>query len=124
MLEKLAVAILLAGQQNILANYWHLPPDTYNYLLSVGFSDSEFQAELQMFEIICADPNAHDPLWDPVDRPTERGEFLGETILDANGAFLNTGAPTHLDPSTGGFHTPDVTIVHESLQELCDYVFW
>ena len=42
-------------------------------------------------------------------------------MLDANGDFMNTCAPTRQDPSTGGFSTPDVTIVHESLQELCDW---
>ena len=48
--------------------------------------------------------------------------------MDADGAFLNTGAPTRQDSSTGGFSTPDVTIVHETLQELndwspCDSIF-
>ena len=41
--------------------------------------------------------------------------------LDADSAFLNTGAPTHQHTSTGGISTPDVTIIHESLQELCDW---
>ena len=42
-------------------------------------------------------------------------------MLDAGSDFLNTGAPTRQCPSTGGFSTPDVTIVHESLQGLCDW---
>ena len=43
-------------------------------------------------------------------------------MLDANGAFLNTGASSRQDTSTGGFSTPDVTIVHECLQELCNWL--
>ena len=42
-------------------------------------------------------------------------------MLDADGAFLNTGAPTRQDPSTGGFSTPDVTIVHEFLHKPCNW---
>ena len=42
-------------------------------------------------------------------------------MRDTNGAFLNTGALTRQDPSTGGFSTPEVKIIHESLQELCDW---
>ena len=80
-----------------------------------------------MFEITSADLNAHDPLQDPVARPTERGEIFSETMLDTNDAILNTGAPTCQYPSIGSFYTPDVTIVHGSLQEmfkwlLCDYL--
>ena len=41
-------------------------------------------------------------------------------MFDADSAFLNTGAPTRQDPSTGGISTPDDTIVYESFQELCD----
>ena len=102
--------------KKILVNNWYLPLKTSNFLQRVGFSDSEFHTELQQ----CADLNAHNILWDPVARPTERGEFIGKAMLDANGAFLNTGAPTHQEPSTGGFSTPDVTIVNRSLQELHD----
>ena len=43
-------------------------------------------------------------------------------MLDAEGDFLNTGAPRRQDPSTGFFSTPNVTIIHKSLQELCDWL--
>ena len=42
-------------------------------------------------------------------------------ILDVNGAFLNIGASTRQDPSTGGYSAPDVIVVHESPQKLCDW---
>ena len=92
-LLKVAVAIPLPGQK-ILVNNWYLPPE--KFLQRVGFSDSEFQTNLQQFEIICPDLNAHDSLWDPDARPTERGEILGETMLKPNGAFLNTVAFTQI----------------------------
>ena len=122
MLEKLAVSIPLPGQQKSLVSNWYLPPETSNFLQWVCFSESKFQTELQQYQIICADLNAHDPLWDPIARPLERREFLGEMKLDADGAFLNTDAPTRQDPSTGSFSTQDITIVYESLQELFDWL--
>ena len=72
-LEKLAMATKNPGSQLVFF--------ITNFLQSVGFSDSEVQTELQQLEVICADLNAHDPLWDPVARPTEGGVFIGETIL-------------------------------------------
>ena len=71
--------------------------------------------------IIFADLDAHDPHWDPVARPTETGEVHRGMMLDPVGAFLNHGASTHQKPSTGGFSTPDNTILYKSLQELCDW---
>ena len=107
--------------KKILVCNWHQPPDTSNFLQMVGFSDNEFQAELQQFEIVCAYLNAHGPFLDPVVRSTERGEFFEETMLDSNGVFLITGAPTRQDNSTGGFSTPNVSIVHDCIQKLCDW---
>ena len=79
-LEKLAMASPLQGQRKIQVHNWYLSSETTNFLQSVGFSDSEVQTELQQLDVICAALNAHDPLWDPVARPTEGGEFIGETI--------------------------------------------
>ena len=80
-LEKLAMASPLQWQRKIQVNNWYLSSETTNFLQRVGFSDSEVQTELQQIDVICADLNAHDPLWDAVARPTEGGEFIGETIL-------------------------------------------
>ena len=102
-----------------LAAGTYISPETSNFLRRVGFSDSEFQTELQQLENNRADLIADEPLWDLTAKPTVRGEFFGKKMLDANGAFLNTGAPTNQDPSTGIFSNPDVTVVHESLNELC-----
>ena len=110
-LEKLSVVIPLPGQQIFPVNNWYLLPETTNFPQRADFSDLKHNSN--------ADFNVHDPLLDPVARPTERGEFIGEKMLDANGAFLNTGAPTRQDPSTGSFSSPDVTVVHKSIQELC-----
>ena len=115
-METFAVEITLPGQQHILVSIWYSPPESSNFPQSVGFSDSESQTELQQLKIICADLNAHGPLWNPVARHTER--VLAEMLLDADSAFLNTHAPTHLNHSAAGFTVPDVTIIHESLQEL------
>ena len=69
------MVIPLPGQQKCRLTNSYLPMETSNFLQRVGFSDSEFQTELQQFEIICADLNAHDQLLDPVARPTERRIF-------------------------------------------------
>ena len=97
-LEKLAVAISLPGQKQILVKNWYLTLESSQFLQRVGLLELKFQTELQQFEIICANMKAHDLLWDPVSRPTEKGEILTETMLDANGAFQNTGAPTSHNP--------------------------
>ena len=55
------MTIPLPGQQQKdLDNKWYLPPETSIFLQRVCFSDTEFQTELQQFEIICAEQNAHD----------------------------------------------------------------
>ena len=61
-LEKLAVVIPLPGQKKIIVATGIYPPETSNFLQGEGFSDSEYQTELQQIEIICADLIAHDPL--------------------------------------------------------------
>ena len=38
-----------------------------------------------------------------------------------NSSFMNTVAPIRLDPSTGGFYNPDVTIEHVFLYELYEW---
>ena len=42
-------------------------------------------------------------------------------MLEADGAFQNTRALTRQDPTTGDIPNPEVTIVHEPLQELWDW---
>ena len=42
-------------------------------------------------------------------------------MVDAGGAFLNTGTPNRHDPATGDSSTPDVTTTYKSLQEQCGW---
>ena len=42
-------------------------------------------------------------------------------MLDADNAFMNTGTHTRHDPSTGGFSTPDVTVLKKTFEELCEW---
>ena len=70
-LEKLAMAIHLQGQRQFLVNNWYLRSEFSNFSQVVGFLDSECETELRQFEMISADLNSHDPLWDQFAIPTE-----------------------------------------------------
>ena len=81
---------------------------------------SVFQPEIQENEIICADLNAHNQIWDKHARFDDRGAHLAEAIMDAEEDFLNDAElATHLNPAFGGFSFPDVTIVHNSIHHHC-----
>ena len=121
-LERLTVEIPVPQKQLITVSNWYLPPENSHFLQRIGFSMEDFHPTLSESEIVCADLNAHDQLWDPVANSDERGELLAEAVLDANGAFLNDGRPTRQDPAHGHLSAPDVTIVHESLQDKCEWL--
>ena len=111
-LECLATEIPVPGSTLKIPN-WYLPSESSNYL------QRRETIYLDLQKIVCADLNAHDPAWDKEVRGDVRGEWLAETLLDANGTLLNDGRPTRQEPATSNFSTPDVTIVQKSgLQQI------
>ena len=58
--------------------------------------------------LIAGDFNAHNPLWDDVQPPDERGEHLSDWMMESNMNLLNTGEPTHVNVHTGNGSTPDI----------------
>ena len=81
-----------------------------------------FQPEIQENEIICADLNAHNEIWDKHAHSDDRGAQLAEAIINAEGGFLNDAElATRQDPAFGGFSSPDVTIVHNGIHHHCDW---
>ena len=70
---------------------------------------------------MCVDLNAQDSLLDPIASRMKRWDVLAETILDVDGAFVNTAPPIHQHPSASGVYTPNVAIALESLQQLCKW---
>ena len=120
-LESQRVEIPLLEEEPLRITNAYLPPQNSPYLHRMGFEEREIQMEVSIKDVICADLNAHDPLWDTRANPTGRGQLLSETILDTNAAVLNTDCFTRQDPATGTLSSPDLTIVHETVADQCTW---
>ena len=88
-LERLSIQIPIPNQQTVTISNWYLSPKNSHFLQRIGFSMSVFKPEIQENEIICADLNAHNEIWDKHAHFDDRGAQLEETIMDAEGGFLN-----------------------------------
>ena len=113
-LEQLAVAVTQPGQLKILVNNWYLPPETSNFLQRVGFSDSNFKTELQQFDHLCRSERPQPTLGSS--RQTHRKRRISRRD-DAGCQRCPQSPKSH----NRRFSTSDVTVVHESVQELCDW---
>ena len=65
--------------------------------------------------IIAGDLNAHAHVWDPHQPEDALGRHIEDWMLDTTLTCLNDGAPTRLNPATGGRSAPDVTLVSADL---------
>ena len=82
---------------------------------------NDFQVDLKLHGVLCADLNAHDQVWDQIVNADERGYHLAEAVMDANGIFSKDSNQTHQDPATGFFSIPDVTVVYAVLRNKYDW---
>ena len=89
----------------------YIPPSTSPVLGRAGNNMTAIELALEEGEIIMADMNAHDALWDEMGRSNERGESVVEQLMDCAGVVLNDGRPTRIDPIRGVETAPDITIV-------------
>ena len=111
-LEALAVEIRLGKGKSFTCTNVYRPPvregghaDLGVRLLRVPSSNF----------LLAGDFNAHHPLWDD-NSPTDRwGTCLEEWAGDNDLATLNDGEGTRCNRATGGWSSPDVTLVHTSL---------
>ena len=121
-LGRLSIQIPISNQQTVTISNWYLPPENTHFLQRIGFSMPVSQPKIQKNEIICADLNAHNEIWDKHVRSDDRGAQLAEAIMDAEGGFLNDAElATPQDPAYGGFSSPDITIVHNGIHHHCDW---
>ena len=72
--------------------------------------------------IICADINGHSPSWDVWKDEDKIGKMMTEWCDDNNMKVINDGSRTRTCPSTGNPSSPDVTIVHQSLEPRCTWI--
>ena len=119
-LEKL-VEIPTPQMQTVTISNWYLPPKNSHYLQKTGFDLNDLKVDLKLHEVICADLNALDQVWDQIANPDERDHHHAETVMNANKTFLNDSNPTRQDPATGSFFSPDVTVVHAALRDKYDW---
>ena len=121
-LERLSIQIPISNQQTVTISNWYLPQENSHFLQRFGISMSVFQPEIQKNEIICADLNAHNEIWNKHAHSDDKGAQLAKAIMDAEGGFLNDAElATRQDPAFGGFSSPDVTIVHNGIHHHCDW---
>ena len=99
-LERLSIQIPISNQQTVTISNWYLPSENSHFLQRIGFSMSVFQPEIQENEIICADLNAHNEIWDKHAHSDDRGAQLTEAIMDAKRGFLNDDAKIQLSAAS------------------------
>ena len=108
--------------QIVTISNWYFRPEKSHFVQRIGFSMLVFQPEIQKNEIICADLNTHNEIWDKHACSDDRGAQLVEAIMDSERGFLNDAKlATCQDPASGGFSSPDVTIVQNSIYHHCDW---
>jgi ribonuclease HI len=67
--------------------------------------------------VVLGDFNAHSPLWDPVQPSDKQGEELVDWTLEKDLHICNNGDPTRVNRGTGGYSSPDITIVSKNLEQ-------
>ena len=71
--------------------------------------------------IITGDLNGHSPLWDVLQNPDQGGEQIEEWMFDKELSVLNDASHTRINRATGGFSTPDVTLVGKKWNDKCTW---
>ena len=104
-LEVVATQIFLSGQPLTICSLY-IPPVLQD--LSLNAELANLYSALPRPFIICADVNAHHPLWGSP-RSDVRGTLLASWISDSDLVLLNTDEPTYLS-SQGTFSHIDLTI--------------
>ena len=71
--------------------------------------------------VVCGDFNAHSSSWDP-NRPVNNvGRQLDDWIANSVILLGNDGSPTRINPGTGNWSAPDVTLYNTSWHGLIDW---
>ena len=111
-LEALAVEIRLGKGKSFTCTNVYRPPVREGGHADLGVRSLRVPSSNFL---LAGDFNAHHPLWDD-NSPTDRwGTCLEEWAGDNDLATLNDGVGTRCNRATGGWSSPDVTLVHTSL---------
>ena len=111
-----AARIFTRGKQSILVINVYSPPARWT--AGQGTQEQTFQPESLLVDanrIVAGDVNAHSHTWDPHQPEDAQGHRIEDWILTAGMSCLNDGAPTRVNPATGGKSAPDITVVSASL---------
>jgi ribonuclease HI len=110
--EAVAVEIRCGrGERLVVSNVYAPPP-------RAGQPDgcSPEVLEVSSHHIFGGDFNGHSPLWDNLQPSDERGEALEEWVAGQGLAVLNDGSATRVNRATGGWSSPDVSLVSLRLE--------
>ena len=111
-----AARIHTRGRQSTLVINVYSPPARST--AGQGTQEQTFQPECLMVDanrIVAGDVNAHSHVWDPHQPEDAQGHRIEEWILTPGMSCLNDGAPTRLNPATGGRSAPDITVASANL---------
>jgi len=114
-LESLTVELATENEEPLFITNAYLPPTTSEYLARQLQGEQEnINILVRQNEVITADLNAHDPLWDQHSNSNQRGEELVEYLLDNQGVIHNIDESfTRHSADFTSKSSPDVTISHE-----------
>ena len=104
--ELLSVSIHQSGTKWITINNLYIPPRDQADLSWIP---------VQSNSVYAGDFNGHSQIWDEIQPTDARGEQILDWVLENDLQCMNDGSPTRLNPGTGGFSTPDVTLVTPEL---------
>jgi len=104
--ELLSVSIHQSGTKWITINNLYIPPRDQADLSWIP---------VQSNSVYAGDFNGHSQIWDEIQPTDTRGEQILDWVLENDLQCMNDGSPTRLNPGTGGFSTPDVTLVTPEL---------
>jgi len=116
-LESLSIEISTNLDTPLILTNAYLPPTSSDYLIrKLDGREERIPVSIRRNEIITADLNAHDPLWDAHGHEDTRGERLADHIMDSNGTIHNTeGSFTRHNNSFSSISSPDITFSHEGI---------
>ena len=112
----------MQGRQSVLVINVYSPPPRWT--AGQGTQEQAFQPEGLLEDnnrIVAGDVNAHSHVWDPHQPEDAQGHRIEDWIQGANMTCLNDGAPTRVNPATGGRSAPDVTLVSASLSGSAEW---
>ena len=118
--ETQAIRIYMSKKKSITCLNMYIPPQSQRAIPNRMHFNGNLLPQMKL-DLICADVNMHDPLWDHQAKPDRNGEILADWIEDKDLTVLNNGKPTRYARSDGRGSAPDITMANS---ELASQIQW